>query len=62
MLHTFDNFSSPRLTSSCFVPGGGTEVVCNSEVFDLRTYRLLRSVPALDGADLVRGRLHRLAC
>jgi len=36
--------------SNVFHPSG-LEVIVSSEVWDLRTFRLLRSVPALDGAD-----------
>ncbi len=43
-VHTFDQFTD--FSSGCFHPAG-LEVVLNSEIWDLRTYRLLRSVPAL---------------
>lgn len=35
----------------CITPSA--EAILNSEVWDLRTYKLLRSVPALDGTQLV---------
>lgn len=44
-LHTFDQFT--EFSSGCFHPNG-LEIILNSEVWDLRTYKLLRSVPALD--------------
>ena len=34
-------------------PHALAEAILNSEVWDLRTYKLLRSVPALDGTQLV---------
>jgi len=45
----FDRFSDGG--GACFHPAGN-EVVINSEVWDLRSDRLLRSVPALDGTQL----------
>jgi len=52
----FDRFSDGG--GACFHPAGN-EVVINSEVWDLRSDRLLRSVPALDGTQLSwRGMVH----
>mmetsp|Transcript_4250 Transcript_4250/g.15280 ORF Transcript_4250/g.15280 Transcript_4250/m.15280 type:complete len:1645 (+) Transcript_4250:199-5133(+) len=48
-LHSFDQFS--EFSSSCFHPAGN-EVIVNSEVWDLRTYKLLHSVPSLEGTVL----------
>ena len=45
----FDRFSDGGGT--CFHPSGNS-VILNSEVWDLRSERLLRSVPALDGTHL----------
>lgn len=44
-VHTFDQFTD--FSSGCFHPAG-LEVVLNSEVWDLRTFKLLRSVPCLN--------------
>eukprot|EP00798_Chlamydomonas_sp_ICE-L_P014455 gene14455-20467_t len=44
-LHQFDQFT--QSASGCFHPRA-QEVILNSEVWGLRTYRLLRSVPGLD--------------
>ncbi|KAK9813653.1 hypothetical protein WJX73_001935 [Symbiochloris irregularis] len=49
-VHCFDVFSDTPGSGS-FQPSG-LEVVLNSEVWDLRTLRLLRSVPCLDGTVL----------
>ncbi|KAG2501358.1 hypothetical protein HYH03_001148 [Edaphochlamys debaryana] len=48
-VHQFDQFTD--VGSGAFHPGG-LEVILNSEVWDLRSQRLLRSVPSLDGATL----------
>jgi len=45
----FDRFSDGG--GACFHPTGN-EVILNSEVWDLRSDRLLRSVPGLDGTQL----------
>jgi hypothetical protein len=45
-LHTYDQLSASA--AGAFHPNG-LELVLNSEVWDLRTHRLLRSIPALDG-------------
>mmetsp|Transcript_28173 Transcript_28173/g.53657 ORF Transcript_28173/g.53657 Transcript_28173/m.53657 type:complete len:597 (+) Transcript_28173:1-1791(+) len=47
-VHRFDMLSDG---GGCFHPFGN-EVIMNSEVWDLRTYKLLRSVPLLDGTTL----------
>eukprot|EP00803_Ostreobium_quekettii_P004630 evm.model.scf_672.6 EVM.evm.TU.scf_672.6 scf_672:23684-28573(+) len=46
-IHTFDQFAD--CSSGCFHPSG-LELIINSEVWDLRTFQLLRSVPLLDGS------------
>ncbi|GFR42555.1 hypothetical protein Agub_g3434, partial [Astrephomene gubernaculifera] len=48
-VHQFDQFTD--IGSGTFHPAG-LEVILNSEVWDLRSLRLLRSVPSLDGASL----------
>ncbi|KAG1680099.1 hypothetical protein FOA52_000212 [Chlamydomonas sp. UWO 241] len=48
-VHTFDQFTEH--TSGCFHPRG-LEVILNSEVWDLRSFKLLRSVPTLDGTNV----------
>lgn len=45
-IHTFDMFTDNH--GGCFRPDG-LELIMNSEVWDLRTFQLLRSVPMLDG-------------
>ena len=64
-VHTFDQLSEHQAAGSAFHPNG-LELVLNSEVWDLRTFRLMRSVPCLDataitfnsgeGRELRRGR------
>jgi hypothetical protein len=49
-LHTFDQLSAGG-AGGCFHPGG-VEIILNSEVWDLRTRKLLRSVPLLDGTSV----------
>ncbi|MEW5311078.1 MAG: hypothetical protein WDW38_002821 [Sanguina aurantia] len=49
-IHTFDLFS--ECGAGCFHPARA-EVILNSEVWDLRSMRLLRSLPQLDGTQLV---------
>jgi HIV-1 Vpr-binding protein len=49
-LHTFDQLSAGG-AGGCFHPGGA-EIILNSEVWDLRTRKLLRSVPLLDGTSV----------
>eukprot|EP00775_Hariotina_reticulata_P010781 gene10781-10937_t len=51
LLHTFDQLSAAGGTGGCFHPGG-SEIVLNSEVWDLRNRKLLRSVPLLDGTSI----------
>ncbi|CAJ0928750.1 unnamed protein product, partial [Mesorhabditis belari] len=48
-LHTFDKLNS--IVSGVFHPHGN-EVIINSEVWDMRTYRLLLSVPTLDQCNI----------
>ncbi|GAX77992.1 hypothetical protein CEUSTIGMA_g5434.t1, partial [Chlamydomonas eustigma] len=48
-IHHFDQFT--ELSSGCFHPRG-LEVILNSEVWDLRTFKLLRSVPCLDSTSI----------
>ena len=45
MVHKFDKFN--KTINGVFHPNG-TEIIANSEVWDLRTYHLLKTVPALD--------------
>lgn len=49
-LHRFDYFSDSPV-AGCFHPAS-PEIILNSEVWDLRTFRLLRSVPSLDQLQL----------
>ncbi|KAG2449728.1 hypothetical protein HYH02_005255 [Chlamydomonas schloesseri] len=49
-VHQFDQFTDGG--AGAFHPAG-LEVILNSEVWDLRTFRLLRSVPSLDGASVL---------
>lgn len=51
-IHRFEAFSSGDLGAGAFHPRGGVAVI-NSEVWDLRTFKLMRSVPGLlAGAEL----------
>lgn len=45
-VHRFEAFSNSDFGAGAFHPRGGVAVI-NSEVWDLRTYKLMRSVPAL---------------
>ena len=47
-IHRFDRFTDAG--RSRFHPNG-LEILLNSEVWDLRTHKLLRTVPSLDGTD-----------
>ncbi|KAL6045505.1 hypothetical protein QOT17_022759 [Balamuthia mandrillaris] len=51
MVHKFDRFTSPT-GSSVFNPSG-REVIINSEVWDLQTFKLLRTIPLLDQTRIV---------
>jgi HIV-1 Vpr-binding protein len=44
-VHKFDNFSS--YGHSAFHPNGN-ELIINSEIWDIRTFKLLKTCPALD--------------
>lgn len=48
-VHRFELLSEG---GACFHPCGN-EAILNSEVWDIRTNKLLRSVPLLDGTELV---------
>ncbi len=50
-VHTFDQLSEHQAAGSAFHPGG-LELILNSEVWDLRTYKLMRSVPCLDATSI----------
>lgn len=51
-VHRFEAFSNSDFGAGAFHPRGGVAVI-NSEVWDLRTFKLMRSVPALlAGAEL----------
>jgi HIV-1 Vpr-binding protein len=50
-IHFFDRFTDFG-GGSQFHPNG-LEIILNSEVWDLRTYKLLKSVPSLDGANFL---------
>jgi hypothetical protein len=43
--------AAPQAAGSAFHPGG-LELILNSEVWDLRTYKLMRSVPCLDATSI----------
>lgn len=50
LIYKFDKFN--QYTSGCFHPRG-LEVVINSEIWDIRTFRLLNTVPALDQCQIM---------
>ena len=51
-VHTFDQLSSSGSSGGGAFHPNGLELILNSEVWDVRTHRLLRSVPGLDGTSI----------